>query len=141
MKRRSLLFPFNSEAAPVIKNRHLLVQHEIVYCVSPIGYGLHGKDASFSYGGEATGIIVTDEIVSWDFDDLIICESMSDFEEVIIPQIISAAEKSKNIILCYKINDELLQKVKGICIKNNVTLTTLEYSKVNTQKLLGRDEI
>lgn len=141
MKRRALLFPFNSEIAPVIKNRHLLVQHEVVYCVSPIGYGLHKKDASFCYCGEATGIIVTDEIVSWDFDDLIICESNSDFDDVILPQIISAASNSKNIILSYAINNKLLQKVTNICIKYNVTLTLLEYNKVNTQKLKGKDEI
>lgn len=141
MKRRALIYPYNSECAPIIKNRHLLVQHDIVYCVSPIGYGLHGKDASFGYGGETAGIIVTDEIVSWDFDDLIICESTSDFEDVIMPQIVSAAENSKNIILLYKINNKLLQKVKDICIKNNVKLTLLEFIKVNTEKLKGGDEV
>lgn len=141
MKRRAVIYPYNFECAPIIKNRHLLVQHDIVSCVSPIGYGLHGKDASFGYGGEDTGIIVTDEIISWDFDDLFICESTSNFEDIIIPQIERTSENSKNIILLHKIENRLLQKIKDICNKNNVKLTLLEYTKVSTEKFKGGDEV
>lgn len=45
MKRKAIIFPYNAECASLVRNRELLLNHEIVACVSPIGYGLQGKDA------------------------------------------------------------------------------------------------
>lgn len=44
MKRKAIIFPYNAECASLVRNRELLLNHEIVACVSPIGYGLQGKD-------------------------------------------------------------------------------------------------
>ena len=46
MKRKAIIFPYNAECASLVRNRELLLNHEIVACVSPIGYGLQGKDAA-----------------------------------------------------------------------------------------------
>lgn len=46
-----------------------------------IGYGLQGKDAAYAYGGENTGIVISDKKISEiNFDDLLVCESSSDFD-------------------------------------------------------------
>ena len=80
-------------------------------CVSPIGYGLQGKDAAFAYGGENTGIIITDRgIGEIDFDDLLVCESSSDFNTLILPQIKIAAECGKNVIFLYNIDQQQKNK-------------------------------
>ena len=43
MKRKAIIFPYNAECASLVRNRELLLNHEIVACVSPIGYGLQWK--------------------------------------------------------------------------------------------------
>lgn len=50
MKRKAIIFPYNAECASLVRNRELLLNHEIVACVSPIGYGLQGKDAAYYNG-------------------------------------------------------------------------------------------
>ena len=93
MKRKAIIFPYNAECASLVRNRELLLNHEIVACVSPIGYGLQGKDAAYAYGGENTGIVISDKKISEiNFDDLLVCESSSDFDTFIMPQVKLAAE-------------------------------------------------
>ena len=88
MKRKAIIFPYNAECASLVRNRELLLNHEIVACVSPIGYGLQGKDAAYAYGGENTGIVISDKKISEiNFDDLLVCESSSDFDTFIMPQV------------------------------------------------------
>lgn len=99
MKRKAIIFPYNAECASLVRNRELLLNHEIVACVSPIGYGLQGKDAAYAYGGENTGIVISDKKISEiNFDDLLVCESSSDFDTFIMPQVKLAAECGKNVI-------------------------------------------
>lgn len=57
MKRKAIIFPYNAECASLVRNRELLLNHEIVACVSPIGYGLQGKDAAYAYGGKIQGLL------------------------------------------------------------------------------------
>ena len=64
MKRKAIIFPYNAECASLVRNRELLLNHEIVACVSPIGYGLQGKDAAYAYGGKNKGIVISDKKIS-----------------------------------------------------------------------------
>ena len=43
MKRKAIIFPYNAECASLVRNRELLLNHEIVACVSPIGYMNRGR--------------------------------------------------------------------------------------------------
>ena len=36
MKRKAIIFPYNAECASLVRNRELLLNHEIVACVSPL---------------------------------------------------------------------------------------------------------
>lgn len=142
MKRKAIIFPYNKECAPIIRNRELLVNHEIIACISPVGYGIQGEDVAFAYGGENTGIIVTgDGVNELDFDDLLICESSSDFETVIMPQVKIAIERGKNIIFIYDIDKVYRKEVEYICAKNYVKCTVItnrimDISKVEEHEII-----
>lgn len=113
MKRKAIIFPYNAECASLVRNRELLLNHEIVACVSPIGYGLQGKDAAYAYGGENTGIVISDKKISEiNFDDLLVCESSSDFDTFIMPQVKLAAECGKNVIFLYNISQQQKQHMQ-----------------------------
>lgn len=136
MKRKAIIFPYNSECAPIMRNRELLVEHDIVACISPVGYGLLGKDAAFAYGGDNTGMIVSDRgIDEIDFEDLLICKSSSDFTAIIIPQIEAAAKRGKKIIFMYDLEEEYRKKVEDICSKNHVNITVKTNRIMNVSKL------
>lgn len=140
MKKKAVIFPFNSECSSIIKYREMLVNHDVVACVSPIGYGLQGKDAAFAYGGENTGIIVLGDSVSGiDFDDLLICKSSSDFQEVIFPQIKIAVESGKNIVFMYEIEQEYRKVTEDLCDANNVKCTVMARRVMDTSKLINNE--
>lgn len=136
MKRKAIIFPYNAECAPIIRNRELLENYVIVACISPVGYGLLGKDAAVAYGGKNTGITIAEGYINeLDFDDLLICESPSDFQSVILPQIKLAVERGKNIIFLYDIDEPYREEIGGICAKNNVKYTVVTNREMNTSKL------
>ncbi len=140
MKRKAIIFPYNVECAPIIRNREMLVNHNIVACISPIGYGLQGKDASYAYGGENTGILITDKgIGEIDFDDLLVCDSPSDFELFVMPQIKVAAEHGKNVIFLYDIGEAYQKEVEDICVKNNVKYSIITNRVMDTGKLIKHE--
>lgn len=142
MKRKAIIFPYSAECASIIRNRELLINHDIVACVSPSGYGLHGKDAAFAYGGENTGIIVTDQGISEiDFDDLLICESSSEFDTFIMPQIKIAAGCGKNIIFLYDIGRQQKNDVEEICTENNVECLVITNRVMDISKLIEHEII
>lgn len=118
MKRKAIIFPYNAECASLVRNRELLLNHEIVACVSPIGYGLQGKDAAYAYGGKNTGIVISDKKISEiNFDDLLVCESSSDFDTFIMPQVKLAAECGKNVIFLYNISQQQKKEAEETCKK------------------------
>ncbi|GMQ64905.1 TIGR04066 family peptide maturation system protein [Vallitalea maricola] len=122
MKKRAAIYPYNSEFSFIVKHHDLLIDYDIVSLVSPIGFGLNNRDASYCYLGEDIGIKVTTSLFEKDFDDLIVCEYPCDFKEMILPTIETACEKGKNIVLLHRINIDLLDEVKKLCNNNNVNL-------------------
>ena len=136
MKRKAIIFPYNAECASLVRNRELLLNHEIVACVSPIGYGLQGKDAAYAYGGENTGIVISDKKISEiNFDDLLVCESSSDFDTFIMPQVKLAAECGKNVIFLYNISQQQKKEAEETCKKKNVKCVVLTNRRMDTDKL------
>lgn len=136
MKRKAVIFPYHSECASIMRNRELLVKHDIIACISPVGYGFEGKDAAYAYGGDNTGIIVKGGGISEiDFEDLLICKSVSDFSAVIMPQIETAAKCGKNITFLYDLEDRHRKKVEDICMRYNVKSTVFTNRTMDTRKL------
>ena len=142
MKRKAIIFPYNAECASLVRNRELLLNHEIVACVSPIGYGLQGKDAAYAYGGENTGIVISDKKISEiNFDDLLVCESSSDFDTFIMPQVKLAAECGKNVIFLYNISQQQKKEAEETCKKKNVKCVVLTNRRMDTDKLFEHEII
>lgn len=142
MKKRAIIFPYNAEYASIIRNRDLLKNHEIVACISPIGYGLEGKDAAFAYGGENTGIFIANrEINEIDFDDLLVCESSGDFDTLIMPQIKITAECGKNVIFLYDIDQQKKNEVEELCKKENVKYSVITNRKMDVGELFEHEII
>lgn len=142
MKRKAIIFPYNAECASLIRNRELLINHDIVACVSPTGYGLQGKDAAYAYGGENTGIVISDkEISEINFDDLLVCESSSDFDTFIMPQVKLAAECGKNVIFLYNISQQQKQEAEETCNKKSVKCAVLTNRRMDTDKLFEHEII
>ena len=121
MKRKAIIFPYNAECASLVRNRELLLNHEIVACVSPIGYGLQGKDAAYAYGGENTGIVISDKKISEiNFDDLLVCESSSDFDTFIMPQVKLCNEGDINIVRFSFEGEKIEKKISGLIDRKDV---------------------
>ena len=115
MKRKAAIFPYNAECAPIIKNKELLTMHNIVACISPCGYGFKGRDVAYAYGGMEEEIIVSDKHLSEiDFEDLLICESKSDFDTILMPYIEEAANLGKNVYFLYDLDGIHKQKIENI---------------------------
>ncbi|EOS25289.1 TIGR04066 family peptide maturation system protein [Lachnospiraceae bacterium A4] len=140
MKRKAIIFPYNAECAALIKNREMLVSYDIVACVSPKGYELHGKDAAYAYGGEDIGITVScDDIGSLDYEDLLVCESASDFRQVVLPQIKIAAECGKNIVFMYGLEPEYCKEVEELCDTNHVKCTIITRRVVDASRIMQNE--
>ncbi len=79
---------------------------------------MHGKDAANAYGGNYAGItVLCDDTGSVDYEELLVCESSSDYRQIVMPQIRNAAEHGKIVRdfiegqIYYKQNDLILWNV------------------------------
>lgn len=124
LKKKAMIYPVDREAIPLLRYNHLLESFDIIYAVSPKGWGFNGKD----YGTIDGGKPINKEITT-DFDSgLDICQCVifteSDrrlnFENIILPKIKLAIEHNKDIVCTldipqnFKEEIELLCKVKGV---------------------------
>lgn len=122
VKNRAIVYPYHAEFGPVVRFSNLLSNYELVSLMAPIGFGLNGKDAAYSYCGEDVGIKVKDSFLDDEFDVLIICEFECSFEKVVFPTIARAAELGKDIVLLNRCSDQEVEEVRKICSDNNVEL-------------------
>lgn len=120
---RTMIYPFDIEAVPLIRHSNLIQNYDIEKIVSPKGWALSGKDASCEDGGQVIGMTVDDdfnkELENCDtvfFNDF---NRKMDFNKFIYPKIIKAAERSKNIICTMNIEDQIRDTVLNICKENN----------------------
>lgn len=124
MNKNAVIFPYNRESACLVKHKDLLKEYKIVALVSPVGFGMSGKDASWIYNGEKVGISVytSFEDIQVKFDTVIISDIdfEVDFKKTIYPEILKAINNKKNIICLHKLEDEMYKEIKKLCILNNV---------------------
>ncbi|NFE59418.1 TIGR04066 family peptide maturation system protein [Clostridium botulinum] len=120
---KTMIYPFDIESVPLIRHSKLVNKYNIVYAISPNGWGLTGKDAGYADGGQSTGMIIDN-----DFDKALeSCDTVffthhsmkTNLSKLIYPKIIKAAENSKNILCTIKLEDEIIDKIRSICNKNN----------------------
>lgn len=125
---KTMIYPFDVEAAPLVRHSNLINNHKIVQVVSPNGWGLSGKDAGCADNGQPIGIIVDNDFDAGleNCDTVFFTDSSRkmDLHKFIYPKIIRAAENSKNVICTIKLEKEMVDKISHICNKNN---TFFEY--------------
>lgn len=123
MKYKTMIYPFDIESVPLIRHNNLINNHNLLYVVSPKGWGISGKDAGKVDGGQSVDINIEN-----DFDKMLEnCDTVFfnnssmkiDLEAFIYPKIIKAAESSKNIICTIKLEMDIADKISCICNENN----------------------
>lgn len=124
-KYKSIIYPFDVEAIPLIRHNNLIDNYDIVQAVSPSGWGFDDKDACCADNGISTGIIVNS-----DFDKALeVCDTVFfinsstkiDFDRLIYPKIIKAAQNSKNIICTIKLESNVVSEISKICADKNTS--------------------
>ena len=122
-KEKVIIYPFDLEIVPVLKNTEFLSRYEIVGLVSPKGWGLTNKDGGV-VNGEKLGIEVTD-----DFSGLLEkCDTVIfnhpqirvSFDKLMKSKLEETIEKEKNIISLTPIDEELLLSLTQQCKARNL---------------------
>ncbi len=124
LKEKILIYPYDTEFAPILRHRDMLEMFEIVAVVSPKGWSYEHMDASHGDNGDDMHIIVeTDFVNNLDkCETVVIVESSHKFDihEYILPRIVSAIEKKKNIISLIKFSSEDSEFIKQKCTEYGV---------------------
>ena len=47
LKKKAMIYPVDREAIPLLRYNHLLESIDIIYAVSPKGWGFNGKESDF----------------------------------------------------------------------------------------------
>ncbi|GEP64321.1 hypothetical protein CBE01nite_20890 [Clostridium beijerinckii] len=121
---KTMIYPFDVESAPLIRHSNFIDNHNIVNIISPNGWGLCGKDAGHTDGGQPVGIIIDSDFdkALENCDTVFFTDSSMkiDLHKFVYPKIIKAAQSSKNIICTIKLENEIIDKVSNICNQNNM---------------------
>ncbi len=143
-KLKVAVFPYESEFIPVLKNRHMLLDIEITYLISPHGFGLTNKDG-YIHEDNKSGFVIQDGLskeVIENIDAVWLTEAICKMNEkdftYILEEICHCNKKIISTLNNYK---DIIEKV---CKKNNVELISAENysekynllnSKIITKKL------
>lgn len=121
-KEKTMIYPFDVESMPLIRHSSFFKDNVFSHIISPNGWGLNGKDASYDEGGQETGLIVDS-----DFDKALKeCETIFftksnrqiDFNRSIYPKLKKSAELSKNIICSIELKKEQIEEISKVCKMN-----------------------
>ena len=116
-KEKTMVYPFDYNFMPVLRNRDLLRQYVITKLVSPRGWGLEGKDAGTAFYDQSNGMVISSDFeeglsaVSWVM--FVDPGNAINFKKLIYPKMVNAIEAGKNILCHYRdIEEELLQQLR-----------------------------
>ena len=122
-KLKTMIYPFDVESAPLVRNNELIGKYNITQAVSPNGWGFNEKDVGYVDGGQDVGITIDSNFdKALENSDSVFFNQSSqklDFNNVIYPKIIKAAKNSKSIICTIEIEEKLIDEISYICHKNN----------------------
>lgn len=137
MRKKLIIFPFDSQVSPIVRHKSLLENMDIVGVVSPKGWGYDGQDAGRIGRGTALGLEVTS-----DFDAALdLCDTVYftesyktiDLDIFVYPKIFKAIEKGKNIICSVPIENSVYDEISAAC-KN----TGVDFKYYNSLKYLDK---
>ncbi len=128
-KISTMIYPFDVESIPLIRHNNLIEGYDFKYIISPNGWGLVGKDVSIADEGQDLEINIESNFKEY----LEKCEAVlfSDssnkinFDKLIYPKIIEAAEAKKEILCTIKLDQEKIKKINSICDRNNINFKYL----------------
>lgn len=118
-KEKAMIYPYDREFASILRHENLMIDYKVIGVVSPNGWGLTGKDASYVDGGEKLNITIDNNFDSMlDKCDVLILSNAAlklDFNESIYPKVKQAIEKNKKIVSTAKFSIEQIERIKAIC--------------------------
>ncbi len=102
MKEKTLIYPYDEQFCPILRNTYYPVDLEITRIVSPNGWGYRNKDAGATDSGPEMGLTISgsfEEALS-DVDTVLFAQSDRpvDYQKSIRPCMTAAIENKKNII-------------------------------------------
>lgn len=131
MKKKAILYPYDREAAPLLRSLNFNDTYQLVGVVSMPGWGYDAKDAAVADGGPTIGINVEssfeESLESCDSVIFILPEHIYNFENDILTKITLAKSSGKEIVCLFEINQipYFIQKDFDTCIFYNGTDFTL----------------
>ncbi|WP_313562015.1 TIGR04066 family peptide maturation system protein [Ruminiclostridium cellobioparum] len=146
VKERAIVYPYDVEFSPILRNADILEKYNITGVVSPSGWGLGGKDAGSIDSNRTTGIYISDN-----FDEqLDKCETVIftqpyhyiDFTKSIYPKINKAIEAGKNIVCLLKLDEIKKAEIKKKCIEKmvNIIYHSNSYSYKHIERISVENE-
>lgn len=115
-KKRAILYPYDLESFPLIRNLELVEKYELVDVISPAGWGFIGRNAGGIYGVE------TKLTVKNDFEEALEnCEAVIftgsyielDYERLIKPKILAAIHGRKDVICTMKLSEMQVEEIRN----------------------------
>ena len=129
-KKEILVYPYDIEFCPILRHSEMMLEYAVAAIVSPLGWGMNGKDAAVADGGDCLNINVNS-----DFESLLpLCDCVLfseaerplDFDKSILPKVINAVSAGKDILYLRELDEERKKKLKGICKKYDVGFKTCD---------------
>lgn len=119
MRKKAFLFPYTKNNCDIVKYKELLCSYDIVG-IDTLTLELRGKDASYIYNGQPTGMKIGCETL--DYDTLLLGDGSyidNNLAEV-YEYAKKAAQNGKNISILYTLTIEQKEKFEQLCSENNV---------------------
>ncbi len=123
-KMKALVYPFDKEFCPILRNKNILDDYDILAVISPNGWGYNGEDAGTLDGGLPVGVFVENDF--WKYleicDAVIFASSQNklDFESNIYPKILDAIEAGKNVLCTLELEEQLLKNIVQLCRSKDI---------------------
>ncbi len=123
-KEKLLIYPYDEEFTPLLRNRSLQNHFIIKGLAAPNGWGLTSKDAGSIDGGDPINMRISN-----DFEGILPhCDTVwfvdsyrtLDTRGIVFPRIFSAIEAGKNIMISIALEPPVEKKIKWQCKKHAV---------------------
>lgn len=139
---KAVIYPYDFEVISTLKYRSMLKDIEIVYLLSPMGFGNSGKDGYYLQD-EKSGYVIKSELndVEYaDIDTLLITESI-----LKLPVVDRMEELEKILSKCfYAINmaygNDFSIAVEKLCLEKNVELIN-NFDLMESQKVINLNSV
>lgn len=140
-----MIYPVDRQAVPVLRYNCLLEEYDIMYAVSPNGWGLSGKDCGVLDGGHKINKIITNDfnMALEGCDCVIFMESdmIVDFEKIILPKMKEAIEANKEIVCTIEVQDKFKEEINNMCKNKDINFKYYGKEKILNLKPIENEYI